>query len=52
MDVFLLIITIMIGFLLIYSSLYLFAIYSHPEDKGFSGSYVCMVTAVLVNNLN
>ena len=46
MDVFLIIITIIMGLLLLYVNIYLLALYCHPEDRGFGTSCICKIIVV------
>ncbi|KAL4484994.1 hypothetical protein ABPG74_020171 [Tetrahymena malaccensis] len=47
MDIFLLIMTIIIGVLLIFCNLYILGVYCHPEDKGFGANAYCKLIVIV-----
>lgn len=46
MDIFLLVASIVMAFVLFLSSFYLLAVYCHPDDKGFGSGNYCKVIVV------
>ena len=48
MDIFLIIMTSIVGLLLILSNIYILAVYCHPEDNGFGSSLWCKIIIVLI----
>jgi len=47
MDVFLIIVTIILSFILFIVSFYILALYCHPDDKGF-GSHLLLKLLVII----
>lgn len=45
-DVFMLVLTIVLGILLVLANVYLLAYYCHPDDRGFGSALICKIVVV------
>ncbi len=50
MDAFLLVSTVVVGILLVIANIYLFALFIHPDDRGFGDRKFPIVMVVKIQN--